>query len=69
MIILTILDNTVPVLLSAAFYLSWTSNYGKYATSIWPHVSGIGGVLQPFLGWLKIRCQRTNLPLSAYGML
>jgi NADH:ubiquinone oxidoreductase subunit H len=69
MIILTIFSITVPVLLCVAFFtLAERQIMASMQRRFGPHVSGIGGVLQPFWDGLKLGVKEPILPsLSAYG--
>lgn len=69
MIILTIFTITVPVLLCVAFFtLAERQVMASMQRRFGPHVSGIGGILQPFWDGLKLGVKEPILPsLSAYG--
>ena len=60
MIILSIFTITVPVLLCVAFFtLAERQIMASMQRRFGPHVSGIGGVLQPFWDGLKGNQQET----------
>ena len=69
MILLSIFTITVPVLLCVAFFtLAERQIMASMQRRFGPHVSGIGGVLQPFWDGLKLGVKEPLLPsLSAYG--
>jgi NADH:ubiquinone oxidoreductase subunit H len=66
MILLTILIITVPVLLSVAlFTLSERQVMASLQRRMGPHVSGLGGILQPFFDGLKLGVKEPILPESS----
>jgi NADH:ubiquinone oxidoreductase subunit H len=69
MIILTVFTIAVPVLLCVAFFtLAERQIMASMQRRFGPHVSGIGGVLQPFWDGLKLGVKEPILPsLSSYG--
>jgi NADH:ubiquinone oxidoreductase subunit H len=69
MILLSIFTITVPVLLCVAFFtLAERQIMASMQRRFGPHVSGIGGVLQPFWDGLKLGVKEPILPsLSSYG--
>ncbi|GAX86700.1 NADH dehydrogenase subunit 1 (mitochondrion) [Chlamydomonas eustigma] len=69
MIILSILTITVPVLLCVAFFtLAERQIMASMQRRFGPHVSGLGGILQPFWDGLKLGVKEPLLPsLSSYG--
>ena len=69
MILLSIFTITVPVLLCVAFFtLAERQIMASMQRRFGPHVSGIGGVLQPFWDGLKLGVKEPLLPsLSSYG--
>lgn len=69
MILASILTITVPVLLSVAFFtLAERQIMASMQRRFGPHVSGIGGILQPFWDGLKLGVKEPILPeLSASG--
>lgn len=63
MIIAVILTITVPVLLSVAFFtLAERQIMGSMQRRFGPHVSGIGGILQPIYDGLKLGVKEPILP-------
>nr|YP_010846588.1 NADH dehydrogenase subunit 1 [Limnomonas spitsbergensis]WEV87801.1 NADH dehydrogenase subunit 1 [Limnomonas spitsbergensis] len=69
MIILCIFTITVPVLLSVAFFtLAERQIMASMQRRFGPHVSGFGGILQPFFDGMKLGVKEPLLPsLSSYG--
>jgi len=69
MILLTIVVITVPVLLTVAFFtLAERQFMASMQRRLGPHVSGLGGVLQPIYDGLKLGVKEPILPeLSASG--
>jgi NADH:ubiquinone oxidoreductase subunit H len=66
MILVTILIITVPVLLSVAFFtLAERQVMASLQRRMGPHVSGFGGVLQPFFDGLKLGVKEPVLPESS----
>jgi NADH:ubiquinone oxidoreductase subunit H len=69
MILIAILTITVPVLVSVAFFtLAERQIMASMQRRFGPHVSGFGGILQPFYDGLKLGVKEPILPeLSASG--
>jgi NADH:ubiquinone oxidoreductase subunit H len=66
MILATILIITVPVLLSVAFFtLAERQVMASMQRRFGPHVSGIGGILQPIYDGLKLGVKEPILPESS----